>query len=71
MQYIKYIPNVYKQYIMKKQQKMMLFAGLLCLICVSMSVTVGVVASAETEENEETGETTPTVSYTHLRAHET
>ena len=49
---------------MKKQQKMMLFAGLLCLICVSMSVTVGVVASAETEENEETGETTPTSNTT-------
>ena len=44
---------------MKKQQKMMLFAGLLCLICVSMSVTVGVVASAETEETEETSNTTP------------
>ena len=44
---------------MKKQQKMMLLAGLLCLICVSMSVTVGVVASAETEETEETSNTTP------------
>ena len=42
----------------------MLFAGLLCLICVSMSVTVGVVASAETEETEETGETTPTSNTT-------
>ena len=48
---------------MKKEQKMMLFAGLLCLICVSMSVTVGVVASAETEE---TGDTTPTSNTTPL-----
>ena len=44
---------------MKKQQKMMIFAGLLCLICVSMSVTVGVVASAETEETTPTSNTTP------------
>ena len=41
----------------------MLFAGLLCLICVSMSVTVGVVASAETEETEDT---TPTSNTTPL-----
>lgn len=45
---------------MKKQQKMMLFAGLLCLICVSMSVTVGVLASGETEETEEIEETSNT-----------
>lgn len=44
---------------MKKQQKIMMFAGLLCLMCVSMSVTVGVLASQETEEIEDTSNTTP------------
>ena len=44
---------------MKKQQKILMFAGLLCLMCVSMSVTVGVLASQETEEIEDTSNTTP------------
>jgi len=45
---------------MKKQQKIMMFAGLLCLMCVSMSVTVGVLASQETEEIEDTTPTSNT-----------
>ena len=44
---------------MKKEQKMMMLAGILCLICVSMSATVGVLASQETEETEDTSNTTP------------
>ena len=49
----------------KKQQKMFLFAGFLCLVCVSMSSTFGILASTATEEDEEdekkkeTSNTTP------------
>lgn len=45
---------------MKKQQKMMMLAGFACLMCISMSSAVGVLASTSSESDDDTTPTSNT-----------